>query len=485
VRGQRAALRLQVKQSRRVKAVLATPNLPSKLVEANITCAKQRSERANMSKVFVLDTKKQPLNPVHPGRARLLLKEGKAAVFKRYPFTLILKGAVEEPLLSPLRIKIDPGSRTTGIALLNDASGEVVWAAEIAHRGHEVKKALDDRRAVRRSRRQRKTRYRKPRFANRRHKKQGWLPPSLESRISNIQTWVKRLMHLCPITAISQELVRFDPQKMENPEICGIQYQQGTLAGYELRENFLQKWNRQCSYCGARDVPLQVEHIQARANGGTDRTSNLCLACQPCNVKKGTQDIAVFLAHKPDVLARLLAQAKAPLKDAAAVNTTRLALYHRLLALGLPIECGSGGLTKFNRTTRDLPKAHWLDAACVGSSTPPMLQANEIVPLRIRANGHGCRQLCLMNKHGFPRTKPKQAKRIKDYQTGDIVKAVVRKGTKIGTYVGRVAVRATGSFNVTTRAGTVEGISHRFCKTLHHRDGYSYQKGEAAFSPAP
>src|SRR5260370_28461691 len=98
-----------------------------------------------MSKVFVLDTTKQPLNQVHPGHSRLLLKQGKAAVYRRYPFTLILKRAVEQPHLEPLRVKLDPGSKTTGIALVNDASGEVVRAAELLHRREQIKRALGKR----------------------------------------------------------------------------------------------------------------------------------------------------------------------------------------------------------------------------------------------------------------------------------------------------------------------------------------------------
>ncbi len=95
-----------------------------------------------MSQVFVLDTTKQPLNPVHPGRARLLLKQGKAAVYRRFPFTIMLKRAVEQPALHLLRIKVDPGSKTTGIALVNDVSGEVVWAAELTHRGEQIQRDL-------------------------------------------------------------------------------------------------------------------------------------------------------------------------------------------------------------------------------------------------------------------------------------------------------------------------------------------------------
>jgi 5-methylcytosine-specific restriction endonuclease McrA len=423
-----------------------------------------------------LDTNYKPLNPVHAGRARILLSAGKASVYRRFPFCIILKVAVDHPELADLRVKLDPGSKMTGIAVVNDVSGEVVFAANLEHRGGDIKKRLDDRRAVRRSRRHRKTRYRAARF-NRQNKKKGWLPPSLQSRISNVATWVNRLRRFCPTTAMSMELVKFDLQKMENPEISNVEYQQGTLQGYEAREYLLQKWNRQCCYCGKKGVPLQIEHIHPRAHGGTDRISNLCLACEKWNLAKGTQDIKEFLSKKPDVLKRVLAHSSAPLKDASAVNATRWQLYTRLKATGLPLECGSGGLTKFNRTTRDLPKEHWIDAASVGKSTPSHLCLNGVVPLLITSQGHGRRQMCLMGKRGFPRTGPKGAKYVKGFQTGDIIRAVVTKGTKIGTHVGRVAIRATGSFNVTTKQGTIQGISHHCCTTLHKCDGYGYEQG--------
>lgn len=275
-----------------------------------------------MSKVFVLDTLKQPLTPVHPGRARLLLRAGKAAVYRRYPFTIILKRQVKYPAPAPLRLKIDLGATTTGLALVNDASSEVVWAAELTHRGAAIKTALDTRRSVRRGRRSRTTRYRAPRWANRRRKK-GWLPPSLRSRVENILTWVTRIRRIAHVTALSQELVRFDLQKMENPEISGVEYQQGTLFGYEVREYCLEKWGRTCVYCGATGVPLQLEHIRSRAKGGTQRVSNLTLACEPCNLAKGAQDIRVFLAHDPARLERILKQARNPLKEATAVNAAR------------------------------------------------------------------------------------------------------------------------------------------------------------------
>jgi hypothetical protein len=110
-----------------------------------------------------------------------------------------------------------------------------------------------------------------------------------------------------------------------------------------------------------------------------------------------------------------------------------------------------------------------------------VLVVNEVLPLRIIATGHGCRQVCLMDRFGFPRTLPKQAKRVKGYQTGDIVRAVVPSGKKAGTYSGKVALRSSGSFNITTAQGVVQGISHRFCTPIHRSDGYRYEKGAAAF----
>ncbi len=433
-----------------------------------------------MSHVFVLDTNKQPLPPVHAGWARILLTRGKAAVFRRYPFTIILQEALPAPQAQGLQLKIDPGSKMTGLAIVNDMSGEVIWAAELSHRGEAIKKALDGRRRVRRSRRSRKTRYRKRRFSNRARPKHR-LPPSLESRVANILTWARRLMRYCPITGISQELVKFDMQLMQNPEIEGIAYQQGELAGYEVREYLLEKWGRRCAYCETTDVPLEIDHILCRKLGGTHRVSNLTIACQPCNTRKGAHLIQDFLANQPERLKCILATASAPLKDAAAVNATRWELYRRLQALGLPVEVGTGGRTKWNRTSRGLLKTHWLDAACVGASTPETLHIEGVIPLRITATGRQSRQMCRMDKHGFPRTRAKAHRLAYGFQTGDIVRAVVPSGTKKGTYRGKVAIRARGSFTI---QGQVQDIHHRFCTIVHRCDGYSYTKGEATLPPA-
>jgi 5-methylcytosine-specific restriction endonuclease McrA len=417
--------------------------------------------------IFVLDTEKRPLNPVQPGLARRLLKSKKAAVFLRYPFTIILKVAVTATVES-ITLKLDPGSKTTGIALLQGE--KVIFGAELTHRGQSVKASLESRRSLRRGRRNRHTRYRQAGFLNR-TRKEGWLAPSLQHRVETTLTWVNKLRRLAPIGLIVQELVRFDLQQLENPEISGVEYQQGELQGYEVREYLLNKWNRKCAYCDTENVPLQVEHIHPKAQGGSNRISNLCLACSKCNQKKGTQDIKQFLAKKSDILNRILAQAKRPLKDAAAVNSTRWALFFRLKETGLSVLTGSGGLTKFNRTRLKLPKTHWLDAACVGQTESLSVVTSK--PLLIKATGHGTRQMCRTDKFGFPSRYVPRNKFVKGFQTGDIVKAVVTSGKKIGEYVGRVAVRSTGSFNISA-SELVQGISHKYCKTVHRKDGYSY-----------
>ncbi len=432
-----------------------------------------------MSRIFVVDAQRNPLMPCTPARARLLLKAGKAAILRRAPLVLILKERRPEAVVQPLRVKLDPGASTSGIAVVNDRSGEVVWAAEVTHRGREIREALTRRRAVRRQRRRRQRRYRPKRFANRR-RPLGWLAPSLLSRVLNLLTWVARLRSFCPIEALSQELARFDTQAMQDPTIAGIQYQQGSLAGYEIRSYLLEKWQRRCAYCQQPSTKLQVEHLIPKSRGGSDRISNVVLACEICNIAKGDRTAEEF------GFVQLMAQAKVPLASAAVMNATRWRLYQELQAIGLPVEVDTGGRTGYNRAIRQLPKQHWIDAALVGTSTPEQLQLQHVRPWQITATGWQRRQMCLVDGAGFPRTRAKQRSLVKGFRTGDLVVGVVKSGTKQGIYKGRVAVRASGSFNITTDKVTIQGINHRWCRVLQRRDGYAYQqREEAAFPPTP
>jgi 5-methylcytosine-specific restriction endonuclease McrA len=394
-----------------------------------------------------------------------MLGSGQASVFRRYPFTLICKPGIRTGEAEGVRLKLDPGSKTTGIALL--VGDAVIWAAELVHRGQRIKAALDSRRALRRGRRNRKTRYRQPRFDNRR-RHEGWLPPSLMHRVETTMTWVQRLCRYAPVQCLSVEHVRFDMQLMQNPEISGVEYQQGELAGYEVREYLLEKFRRTCAYCGATDTPLEVEHIMPKSRGGSNRVSNLTLACRPCNVAKGNQTAEEF-GH-PDVQTK----ARQPLRDAAAVNATRWRLYNELVATGWLVETGTGGRTKYNRTRQGLPKTHWLDAACVGASTPDTLRLLTTQPLAITCKGRGSRQMCRTDKYGFPSRHLSRRKRHFGFQTGDLVVADVPKGKYTGRHVGRATVRPRGSFNIGGR-----DINQKYCRLIQRTDGYDYAHGSA------
>ncbi|MCT7973704.1 RNA-guided endonuclease IscB [Laspinema olomoucense] len=428
----------------------------------------------NKNAVFVLDTNKKPCNPVHPAVARKLLNLGKAAVFRRYPFTIIAKEESKDEV-KKLRIKIDPGAKTTGLAIVSETN--IVWCAELEHRGFQIREKLNDRRTLRRSRRNRKTRYRKARFLNRKRPK-GWLPPSLMSRVYNIESWVKKLCRLAPISAISQELVRFDTQKMINPEINGAEYQRGELFGYEVREYLLEKFNRTCVYCNTKEGPFNLDHFHPKSKGGSNRVSNLVLSCVQCNQKKDNQLPTDFLSDKPKLLAIIEKQRKNPLADAAAVNATRGKLKEVLESTGLNVEVGSGGLTKFNRKRLGISKSHWTDAACVGKSTPNNLNIKGYQPLLIKAMGRGTRQMVNSDKYGFPRGAAKlRQKSFFGFQTGDMVKAVVPKGKYTGTHTGRMAVRKKGNFKLKTSTQTFD-VNHKYCQHIHKSDGFGYSFGE-------
>ena len=443
----------------------------------------RREEKCGVIRVFVVGSNAKPLMPCHPARARQLLQRRRARVHRFYPYTIRLverKARVTQPVV----LKIDPGAVTTGIALnrqeLNDKTSQIVLhLAELTHRGAQIRAALCQRRGYRHRRRSANLRYRAPRFLNRTRPK-GWVPPSLQARVDNIVSWQRRYAKLVPITSIEIESVKFDLQKLENPEISGTAYQQGTLAGYELREYLLEKWDRKCAYCDAKNVPLQVEHIVPQrpnnpfAPKGSDRPSNLTIACEPCNRAKSNRPIEEFLAAQPGRLDRILSHTRKPLDAAAAVNATRATIVRELQGVSsIPVVSFSGGRTKFTRSKLGIPKTHALDAACVGEVEE--LQNWKAPVLRIKATGQGSYQRTRVTRNRFPRGYLPRRKSVKGFRTGDFVKAVVPAGKKAGTYVGRVAVRSKGSFDVQTGTGTIQGIGYRYCRRLFLGDGYRYQ----------
>ncbi|MFF8026376.1 RNA-guided endonuclease IscB [Streptomyces sp. NPDC007896] len=443
---------------------------------------------AGAPRVFVLDRKGRPMMPCHPARARELLRKSRAVVARHTPFTIRIKDRLlENSEVSGIAVRIDPGSKATGIALTDDitrvsaSTGEVavlrrgLYAVELMHRGSAIRKSMEQRASHRRRRRVANTRYRAPRFDNR-CRSEGWLPPSLQHRVDTTWSQVERLARLAPVTEVHVERVAFDTQAISaGRELAGVEYQRGTLAGYEVRHYLLEKWGRRCVYCGKSGVPLQIEHIHPKASGGSDRVSNLTLSCAPCNQTKGSRSVEDFLKGRPAVVIQLKRQAKAPLRDAAAMNATRYRLSERLHDLGRPVSCWSGGRTKYNRVLCGLTKSHTLDALAVGEVGPDCgIVRYPSGVLVAAATGRGGYARTRSGKHGFPRLALPRTKSHHGFQTGDLVRATVPVGAKAGTHTGRVAVRASGRFNIRTQHGIVQGIGHQYVRLLQRADGYGY-----------
>lgn len=418
--------------------------------------------RVSDPRVFVLDKHKQPLMPCSPRRARLLLRSGRARVHKRAPFTIrLVDRTLAESTVEGVQVKIDPGSRATGIAVARtDAAGAMhgLVAIEVQHRGAQVHRRMITRAGYRRARRTRNLRHRPARFDNRR-RPAGWLAPSLRHRVETTMSWVTRLRALAPVTGLTVEAVRIGALGSAELEVVG-----------SPREA-----TRRCAYCDAVGVPLQWDHVRARARGGGDRAGNRVWACTPCNRAKGTRAAADFVSD-PVRLARILAAATTPRHHAAAATATSAMLLRELAATGLPLETAPGVLTRANRVRLGIPKSHTLDALLAGEvESVAGWPAQALVT---RSMGRGSYSRTRSTRFGFPRLRLTRIKRHFGFATGDQVRVVKPGGSAV---TGRVAIAADGNFKVTTTAGSVIGASHRRCRLLSKADGWTYgTKPEAA-----
>lgn len=426
--------------------------------------------------VFVIDKHKKPLMPVTEKRARQLLGKNRAVIHRIFPFVIRLTDrSVSDSETEKLILKIDPGSKYTGFAIVRrdkDGIDYIIFMMQLKHRGNSIHLDLLKRSAVRHSRRSRNTWYRRRHWNG---KEKGWIAPSLMHRVYTTETWVRLLLSWCPIGSIEFEYCNFDTQLMQDPDISGVEYQRGTLYGYEVRQYAYAKFGRKCVYCDKEADVIELDHVLARTRGGSDRVSNLVPCCHECNQAKDNRLIEDFLKDDPERLARILSLLKAPLKDAAAMNITRNRILEMLDATGLPVRCWSGARTKWNRDRFGIEKDHHLDAACVGDING-VAGNPETYVLMVKAAGHGTRKRRLVDKYGFPRGAvfPKH-KFVHGFQTGDLCKAIVPAHLKTGgTHIGRIAVRTSGRFDISTKNGKKKGIGWQYFKVFQRKDGYNY-----------
>ncbi|WP_179382207.1 RNA-guided endonuclease IscB [Streptomyces sp. SA15] len=438
--------------------------------------------------MFVLSKDGKPLMPCHPARARELLSKERAVVARQAPFTIRLKDRTHaESEVDGVQLRIDPGSKGTGLALTDDkkeldGQGAVITirrglvSVELQHRGEQIRLCMRQRAGYRHRRRSANHRYRAPRPDNR-PRPAGWLPPSLRHRVDTAYSLASRLCRYAPVTEIHVERVAFDVHSMSTGRpLAGVEYQQGTLAGIEARAYLHARWNGACAYCDATGVPLNVEHLRPRSRGGSNRIANLVLACVPCNKAKDNMPVEVFLADRPARLAKILRQARTPLNDATAMNATLWQLIKALGTLGRPVHPWSGARTKWNREAMGLDKTHTLDALCVGRLAHESGDAIVRLPERVlvvKATGRGSYARTTPDRFGFPRLRRARVKRHFGYATGDLVRAIVPAGKWAGTWTGRVSVRATGRHSLTTPKGRID-VFHQNLRLLQRGDGYGY-----------
>ena len=269
------------------------------------------------------------------------------------------------------------------------------------------------------------------------------------------------------------ENVSFDTAQMTtNNNLIGTDYQQGPLYDTNLREFIFSKTNGKCSYCGAEAE--EVDHIVPRSKGGTNSTFNLTPACKSCNKLKSKLSLKEFGKIMNKDYSHL--EPKKLPKDASIVQSARNYMFQEVTKIVPNTKGYEAWLTKYNRDELGLPKEHYYDALSVGNVQDYKFLTDKV--LQISAKGRGSRQMCRMDSYGFPQTSAKASKTVKGFQSGDMVKAIVPTGLKKGIYLGRVAIRHKGSFNIRTKSGLVKDIGYKYCHIIQRGDGYLYNYKE-------
>jgi len=337
------------------------------------------------------------LIPCKPAKARHLLSDRKARVISSNPFTIQLLWHCEENV-ETITLGIDSGYKHIGFSAVTDnkelISGEVVIRTDIPK--------LNEEKAMYRRKKRNKLWYRKPRFMNRGNNKEGWFAPSIEHKLETHIRLIEKLKRILPVSNTVIEVASFDTQKMKNPEISGIEYQQGELQGYEIREYLLEKFHHICVYCSKTGVPLEIEHLTPRSRDGPDTVNNLAISCHECNQKKNNLTAEEF--GYPEVRKRALIT----MRDAAFMNTVRWKLTQLAGS-----EHTLGFITKKNRISLSLDKTHVNDAFVIAGGTVQIRTSPFTITQRRRNN-----RSIQTNRKGF---RPSIIRKRYAFQPGDMV----------------------------------------------------------------
>lgn len=409
--------------------------------------------------VYVLSKTGQPLMPTeNHAKVRVLLKQQKARVITNCPFTiqLLYKSTT---YTQPISLGIDAGSKHIGVSATTES--RALYESDVTLR-NDIADLLSARRALRHTRRNRKTRYRKARFDNRVHgKNKGWLAPSVRQKIDSHITVVDKVCKLLPITNIVVETASFDIQKIKDPDINGTDYQQGEQLGFwNIREYVLFRDGHECQCCHgkSKDPVLNVHHIESRRTGG-NAPNNLITLCETCH--KGYHNGTIIL---PKTIRRGIR-----FKDAAFMGIMRWAFYNRLKELyaskDIPVSMTYGYITKNTRIEYHLPKEHFVDARCI-SGHPDAAPSNDVFyQKKVRCHNRQIHKLTI-NKGGI-RKRNQAVYEVKGFRLYD---TVLWKGQKCFIFgrrsTGRMDLRLIDGTHINASAG------YKNLKLLRKRSNY-------------
>ena len=374
--------------------------------------------------VYVLNMRGFPLMPTTPQKARQLLRDEKARVVERLPFTIQLQYATGETK-QDIALGVDAGYSSVGFSAITNKKELISGELELRK---DVSRNITQKRQYRQTRRNR-LRFRKPRFSNRvSSKKKGWFAPSIQHKLDSHKKLIEKIEKRLPITRKIVEVATFDAHKMKNPEVSGVEYQQGKLKGFEVREYLLEKWKRKCAYCGKKDVKLEIEHIIPKSRGGSNRVDNLTISCRKCNVKKGNQTAEEFGFPKIEKLAKQF------LKSTPFMNVVRTHL-----VADLQCDTTFGYITKHDRIKLGLEKSHANDAFVIAGGDIQR-RAKPLKIVQVRRNNRSIQT----NRKGF---KPSIRRQRYKLQPHDLVRYNGNLYTVKGVFNYGAWVRLTAAKN--------------------------------------
>lgn len=415
--------------------------------------------------VYVLNKENRPLMPCSSRKARLLLKQNKAIVVKRTPFTIkLLYGS--SGYIQPINLGIDAGSKTIGLSATTTV--KVLYEANVTLR-NDIVEPLSTRRQNRHTRRNHKTRYRKARFNNRVHSKnKGWLAPSIEEKINTHLAMVDKTYKLLPINSIVVEVAAFDIQLLKAEDYgldipTGADYQNGDMKGFNTREYVLFRDNHKCRCCNgkSKDAVLQTHHIESRHTGG-NAPNNLVTLCKTCHSKYHKGELAL-----PKDITR-----GNKYNDAAFMGIMRWPFYNRLKELYPNVNLTYGYITKHTRIENGLQKDHYIDARCISGN--PLAKPLGYVFYQKKVRCHN-RQIhkCKISKGGY-RKLNQAPKYVKGFQLFDKVLYDNQECFIFGR-------RSSGSFDIRLLDGTKisAGVSYKKLKLLEKQKSYLTERGTA------